>query len=98
MIRRKKMKEVAWGGAKGQKQKDKRKETKCVKRVGTAICAARTPKMAKYTIILLSYCILNIFMIPLTYLIGIIIHVFASLNNEENCAMKRLDLKTLTFF
>ena len=44
--------------------------------------------MDKYTN-LLSYWLQNIFVIPLSYLTGIINHVFALLKNVENFAIKR---------
>ena len=77
MIRRKKLKKWHVEERKSRK-KDKRRETKCVRIVGTAFCAERTKKNGQIhynpVIILLSCCILNVFIIPLAYLTGIIIH------------------------
>ena len=62
-------------------KKDKRKQSKCVKRVGTAICTARSKNgQIHYPVVLLDT---KYIYDSLTYLTGIIIHVFTSLNNEE---------------
>ena len=109
MIRRKKWKKWHVEERKSRK-KDKRRETKCVRRVGTAFCAARTKKKKKKkkkkngqlhynsVIILLSCCILNVFIIPLAYLTGIIIHCIRITQQWGKLCHEKVRLKTFTFF